>query len=401
MAFRASQQDSFQNDTHRQADPYKVLNLNPRATTEEIDRAFYYISQMYHPDKGGNEEQYFMFQQAYQTIMASRSGGRHAHMQPRAPSSWDDMRQGSRKGIETDYRHKLEEFQSADRGFNSTSFNQKFAEQAGNGGNGGNSYTYNVDYLQAKDRDAQSFRQQYSQITTEAESVTPMFSADQFNNETFNQVFSHMKKQHEKHNGQDLPSEPEPLAAYGATPYTRLDDPQGQRFQNQYEQAYKGTHVNPTEYNGGFIGQFESLPDITKVNRMSASEAASRIGQYQSTQLQYNKDALITDRTTMLANVAGLDSTRSQHSTDLQHQRIMNQPITIATPGLLPLDRPMPTNGSYYRETAGYVPDSPALLLNPLGTPPPVYRRKAALPNDVKVLKKIIRQQQQELRGRP
>lgn len=63
-------------------DPYKILNVSPNATDDEIKKAYKQLSKKYHPDANINnpdkahaEEMFKNVQQAYQVIMKQRTSG--------------------------------------------------------------------------------------------------------------------------------------------------------------------------------------------------------------------------------------------------------------------------------------------------------------------------------------
>lgn len=49
-------------------DPYKVLEVEPSATQEDIKMAYKRASMKCHPDKGGDEEQFKLVQDAYNIL---------------------------------------------------------------------------------------------------------------------------------------------------------------------------------------------------------------------------------------------------------------------------------------------------------------------------------------------
>lgn len=72
-------------------DPYKILEVSPTASDEEVKRAYRVLSRKYHPDANINnpdkkqaEERFKEIQQAYQTIMNERE---YSGMQGKRPFS--------------------------------------------------------------------------------------------------------------------------------------------------------------------------------------------------------------------------------------------------------------------------------------------------------------------------
>lgn len=47
---------------------YKTLDIEHTATIDEIKKAFYKLAHIHHPDKGGDEKQFKIVNEAYQTL---------------------------------------------------------------------------------------------------------------------------------------------------------------------------------------------------------------------------------------------------------------------------------------------------------------------------------------------
>ena len=47
-------------------DPYQVLNLDPKSSIDEVNKAYFYIAKIYHPNKGGSESEFLRFQKCSQ-----------------------------------------------------------------------------------------------------------------------------------------------------------------------------------------------------------------------------------------------------------------------------------------------------------------------------------------------
>jgi molecular chaperone DnaJ len=68
------------------ANPYKVLEISPNASNDEIKRAYHELSRKYHPDSyinnplaGLAEEKFKEVQEAYEQIMQERENGNHSN----------------------------------------------------------------------------------------------------------------------------------------------------------------------------------------------------------------------------------------------------------------------------------------------------------------------------------
>ncbi|CAD5209577.1 unnamed protein product [Bursaphelenchus xylophilus] len=59
--------------THEEYDPYKVLGLDQGAGVSEIKKAYHKLSKQYHPDRGGDEEQFNHLAKAYQALTNEES----------------------------------------------------------------------------------------------------------------------------------------------------------------------------------------------------------------------------------------------------------------------------------------------------------------------------------------
>jgi hypothetical protein len=272
-------------------DPYQILNLEPDSHIDEVHRAFGYIHKLYHPDKGGNSAEYLRFLQAYRTIVNMHEvQNNHSRQLAAAPV------QCRQQSVTPD------------------------------------DYTYNVDELAAaaKDRDAKEYKRQYSQVTAEAERITPMFGRGaSFNSQTFNKVFMQMKKRHRKK--EHGPEEPDAAVVGGNG--VELSDPQCRKEQSEYDQAFESCPQNPQNYSRAYLESLKSEPDPTAVDKLSMAEMKQRMASYQMAQLAGNKERMPPPQS-MPADIQGAMTHQSMRDRD-QFSRMLelrNPMITTYPP---------------------------------------------------------------------
>lgn len=286
-------------------DPYQVLNLSPDASLEEVKRAYFYIAQIYHPNKGGSEQQFLRFQNAYNQIVNRPSYGTVA------PRSFQDLKRGADSMPDVQHAYTAKDFRSGNS-FDNQKFNNKFNSSDGDG------YTYNVNNLVTQaDRNLVDYRREYDRITMEAEGVTPMFNGG-FDPMTFNKVFQHMKDNHTSTDLQEY-TEPAPSTSKEIVSCVNLDKKTPDAgYYADYGNAYN-MHQNPNHYDQSFIDQCKQAPEITRDGKLSQHEMYNRMNTYKNTPLVYNKERLITDRNSYLQEVEGIESQKARRQ--LQDQR--------------------------------------------------------------------------------
>jgi curved DNA-binding protein CbpA len=406
-------------------DPYKILSLDPNSTIEEVNRAYFYIAKIYHPNKGGNEEEFLRFQQAYKQIIETHANAQKLTV---APKDFNQLR--NQDQIDIQHQFKPEDFRnSMQNRFSEELFNRRFREQRTDSGgvSDDNAYTYDIDGLDMSDRKADEYKREYAQVTAEVESVIP-FGNGRFNNATFNQAFIHLKEREKEERVKRGEVEevglPNPTASREVMACTNIENPRnpGTGDFAGLQQAYGANHQNPNGYDPKFLAQFQGQTDITKVNTLSANEMRKRVNDWQNIKLQYNKEKLVTDLTVPLKEVEGLESNKAARQ--MQHQRMMLQeqarveaeaqaraqiagsssnrgtgtgpgtdmfarmtalraPIHVQAMSGLGPDRPVASNSKgTNRETAGYVTQPAAILLQQptqinryRGRPPPIQKK--------------------------
>lgn len=222
------------------SDPYALLHLTPDATRKEIDRAFYYMSKI-HPE---GHPFSLKLQKAYHDILQQRQ----------------------------QYQFNPEEISAS---INNTKAGTRTVPN----------FAYNIDESKFN-RDKQSYEREYAEITAQAERITPMFDKANFDNNTFNHVFDHLKNQHKgSETNNDLT--PKPLMSNGTVACTNLTAKKGKTrglnvgLTANINQAYD-MHTNPDSFSEDFINSFKNKPSITSESALSRSEIKNRIDKYHS-----------------------------------------------------------------------------------------------------------------------
>lgn len=374
-------------------DPYQVLGLEPTASMDEVQRTYFCAAKIYHPNKGGSEEEFLKFQRAYQQILQAHNRGEKV---PVAPKDFHQLKGMQDDQMQTDHRYRPQDFQHRQQ-FNADMFNQSFQQHRED-----ESYTYDIDKLDitAADRKADDYRREYAQVTAEAENMTP-FANGRYNHQIFNHAFVHMKEKHKQATGEvDEVGEPVPATSNEVSDCISLDNPRvpGSGNYTDFQQAYGQNHTNPNEYDRKFLAQFQGKPDITRETAMSQSEIKKRMGNWHSTKLEYNKEKLITDKTAPLMDVEGLEAPprplnpsfdardvaleqarQSMSGKDNGLQGDFNRMMMLRAPQPVaqrPTMSQRPVSSSskgMNREVHGQMVQPAALLV---GKPPPIYRKK-------------------------
>jgi len=245
-------------------DPYKILQLERGATRDEVKRAYYYIAKMYDPKNGGSQQEYNRFRHAYRQIISELDGDAIIPAEPQDPDN-----------------------------FNNNDFNSRFLARKRN--TEGDGYVYNIDDTGYSDRDKAAYQHERAKVTAEAESIQPMFEG-RFNNNVFNRIFNREKA---LHGGDDVhQGMPKPLPGVNNIQYSDIN--QIDNSTNVSKLNYAGIeifdkhHHNPKKYNKRNLQRMSKLKDVTKQAGMSAAEAKKRMGAYQSTPIDYNKQTLNT-----------------------------------------------------------------------------------------------------------
>ena len=389
----------------RYMNPYEVLNLDPNSSIEEVNRAYYYIAKIYHPNKGGNEQEFLRFQRAYKQIIEARGNGDFGNV---APKDFTQLRDQS--NIEVDHRYQPRDFaHPSGNGFNRKLFNQRFQNAA-------DSYTYNIDEIDDPDqcRDQEAYKREYARVTAEAEGMVP-FGNGRFNNTTFNQAFVHLKEQSMKQQNSGIP---DPMQSREIMACTNLNDPKnpGTGEYTGFDQAYD-THKNPDRYDRTFLSQFQGQPDITKISALSNTEMRRRIANRQTMKLDYNRERLVTDLNVQLQEVDGIESKKAAEQLEKQRRALAQtqaaaQVHSLPKRGVDMFDRMSALRAPavqlqqpfqyHEQEMRHYQPIDPVLFP---GTPPPLQKKKKSsrsaeqsIEDELREMRKHLKQQKKLIR---
>ena len=216
-------------------DPYHILNLKSDASIDEIKQRFYKLTQLYHPDKGGNAAKYLTYKEAYQSILKNKKG----ELKPKTFSSICAERAKPLKNLDLPARKVTPK-----------EFHRKFQEAEVFNDTG---YTYNLARFEKENGRVESaFRKEYDTVSKNIEKVIP-FTRSSFNSKDFNDTFVSRKKEHFKQNKQveEIFTEPEPvyLDSHYANNSASLENPQhiyGKDKYSPFNGAYN-QHENPME----------------------------------------------------------------------------------------------------------------------------------------------------------
>jgi curved DNA-binding protein CbpA len=214
-------------------DPYYILNVNQNASLDEVKQRFYKITQLYHPDKGGNAETYLKYKEAYQTILKNLKNGKDRF------KSFNEVCAERARPLITATPPAPKDFQ------------RQFQEAEIYNDTG---YTYNLARFEKQncERNKKAFQAEYNTVSEKIKKVTPLFGKDQsFNSRDFNETFTLRKKEYQEQNQalEEVYPEPEPmfLDSHYANNSASLENPQhiyGKDKYVGYEQAYS-QHENP------------------------------------------------------------------------------------------------------------------------------------------------------------
>jgi curved DNA-binding protein CbpA len=221
-------------------DAYHILNIKLDASIDEIKQRFYKLTQLYHPDKGGNAATYMKYKEAYQTILKNKQS-----LKPRKEKTFSAMCAERSKPVLKSSSHKP---------VTPKEFQRKFQEAEVHNNTG---YTYNLarnDRSERSERSDIDFRNEYNCVTNTIKKVKPFTkSRSSFNSKDFNDAFILRKKKHIEQNKQleEIITEPEPiyLDSHYANNSASLDNPQhiyGKDNYSQFDGAYN-QHENPMD----------------------------------------------------------------------------------------------------------------------------------------------------------
>ena len=273
-------------------DPYKTLNIERGVSLDEVKRTYFYIVKMYHPDKGGNLDEFIKFQNAYQMIVDELSGKKAADFSTEAPRDFHQMRQSSSSSNTQNYNPR--------KNFNNKQFQEKFTKKDDSDG-----YVYDIDDSGFKERTKADYERERTMVTSEAENIQRLFNAGRFDRNVFNRVYNMKQKEH-KENIQDIDEYKEPEALVGMDLIAYSDVNKSNETSNLSSlkfsdiDVYTKSHKNPGKMNPKMMNRMSAEKDITEVMPLNRREAKERMSSYQNSQFERNSDPLVTDRTEYL-----------------------------------------------------------------------------------------------------
>lgn len=252
-------------------DPYKVLNVERDVTEKELNRAFYYICSMYHPDKGGNQKEFLKFQKAYKKIKKELK-----NPTVNVPSDFIALK---KKSNANDDDYIFESFVSSVPGkFDPEKFNQQFEERH-----------HDSATFKNAERNKHKYMAEYNKIHEDAKQQQPLFGCSFFDDNAFNHAFNRYRDLYQEQTGEveEIVETPREQGATGVIEYGDFSM-QGHNTMNlhsepseDFKKSYRGHH-NPQTHDQQFIRECQQQPNITYVQSMSKAEAQQRVQKYKN-----------------------------------------------------------------------------------------------------------------------
>jgi hypothetical protein len=309
-------------------DAYNILKISPQTSNKQLKNVFYYISAMYKPEKGASSDAYNLFKMAYKTIVEYRKKQEPTTSStPVAPKDFSRLkdkkiRQQEESSLKDKYQFKPEHFTKGTTGgmtFNTGMFNEEFKKKTSGSHQ---DYVYGVDNTQTVKRDKDAYMKQHDEIT--AQKITPMFEGQRFDNDTFQKIFVN---QRDMYKDDQVLSEPKPLAASGMIDCTHINNPQSSADlvmgAANYHQAYDMPY-NPSQFDKSYIEEMRKQRNTEIEKALDHRQIQERMQQYHNAKndFKYNTDKLITDRNSVLMDVKGYESAKSDELLRKQQQQI-------------------------------------------------------------------------------
>ena len=216
--------------------PYEILQINPNADLEDIKKAYYYIAKIYHPDKGGDKQQFQILQNAFREILKLKKN--QSSGQNNGPLQYQDLKQGYQSFDPTKYVQQTD--------YNPERFNQNFVQSRTD-----QDYVYGVNESDYVERTKQDFERENAQINGELQNFNRIFRKGHFDQNSFNHYFLYLKDQ--QGGCQDLApaNGPEPANSNALAVYTNLETRQD--GPGNYFEAFAQAPQNPQNVDPGLI----------------------------------------------------------------------------------------------------------------------------------------------------
>ena len=262
-------------------DPYAVLQLPRTASNTEVNRAFYYVATMYHPDRGGNKEAYLRFQRAFKKIKAERKARPRRAPQPEPTTVHEPE--------EEQYEFTPNDFYGTDTEsrFNLAAFNDSFRKK----------HRKNALAEEVPQRTAKTYQKERMEVSNLARTVTPLFGqrgnsgGGVYDRNAFNRAFTDTQEEHRKRTGEveEVPEQPEELSASGSLPYQTFDSTalmEHQVFDFNGPTVFETAPQRRMAYNPqqnvsrAKLFYYQGQPDVTRVQPLTPREHEQRVLEY-------------------------------------------------------------------------------------------------------------------------
>ena len=260
--------------------PYQILQISPGSDLDQIKNAYKKLARVYHPTKkGGSKEQFLKLQQAYQQAVKQFKKGSGASEGEMSNNGIFSDHQSLRTGFDQFLqRQQQRPDPRGTQGFSGDRFNQQFQEQRGS-----DDMVYPVSSNDYRERTKQDFEHENAMIDQDRANVQRLFERGQFDANTFNRVFNHVKKSQETQIEEYREPEPTPLGVSMA--FTDVNESSGLDTRNLTQLGYSDYGAdglrNPRSVDPRVLAKFRGKKDITRESPMDQGQVKQRLSAYQ------------------------------------------------------------------------------------------------------------------------